>query len=468
MSSKKLLAGNFLYLMGAELARAVLQFFFVKHISTSLGTEQYGIYIAVFNIINLSMIIVNSGLEVYGIREVSKFPEKTTKIVGDILTLRIFLYILTLIGLFAYINLAIESEIRELYYISTIKLLGEAILLSWLFQAKEFVKPVAIRQVVLHLLIFILFKIYISGPGDLRSGVWIFSISSPISSFFLLAYYLKKYSIKIDLNLKDLKKIILQSLPLGINLFMIIIYTRSDIEVLKFMADDPDYAVGIYGAINALVVISAMPTNIFQQILFPRLSRAVDTNERISNYNFFYNISLFTGISFTIIFFTFSKELILLQYDAEYLDGELLLKILSLKIFLIYIAVSSSSPLLAWGKQKTVMYITIGSAILNIIGNLIFVPKYGIYGAAYTTIFSEIFVSVFLGIALSRFIKHYNYVLILKYLIFGFFFGAISFFSYEYSNTLLIPIFVTLIMIFLLFVTCSTFKLKELKELYKK
>lgn len=469
MASGKKLAGNFIYLLLAELTRAVFQFLFIKHISTTLGTEQYGIYLSIFNVINLTYILVNSGLEVYGMREAARFPNKIPRLVGDILILRtiLFLFTFALISFYAF-SAFDEPMIQDLYLIASLKLLGEALLLNWIFQAKEQIKPVAIRQIFLYFLIYLLFVTLIDKPQDLKIAVWIYAASNPIISIFIILVYIKNYKIKLRIDFKTLKNHFFNALPMGVMLIMIIIYTRSDIEVIKFMTDDPNKSVAIYGSATNLVIITTTLTNIFQQVLFPRLSKSDEKDEKIRNYNFFFNISLFVGIIMTIVFIVWSKELILLQYDETYLEANLLLKILSIKIFLIYLAVSSSSPLLAWGQQKKVMYITILSAILNIIGNLIFVPIFDFYGAAYTTIFAEVLVSTLLAISIFKQINYFNYKLLIRYLVVGGTIGYATFLAYENIESRIIAIFVTVVAAIAIYFACSTFKIKDLINLLRK
>ena len=51
------------------------------------------------------------------------------------------------------------------------------------------------------------------------------------------------------------------------------------------------------------------------------------------------------------------------------------------------------SPLFQFKKTKLLLFLTAASALVNIVLNFIFIPKYGIYGAAYATVISFFFQS---------------------------------------------------------------------------
>ena len=72
---------------------------------------------------------------------------------------------------------------------------------------------------------------------------------------------------------------------------------------------------------------------------------------------------------------------------------------MGLKLFLAHIAVSFSTPMLAKNQERVIMY-SVGSAfIVNVVLNYIFIPIYGFYGAAYTTVFCEVIIVMFFVIS---------------------------------------------------------------------
>ena len=72
-------------------------------------------------------------------------------------------------------------------------------------------------------------------------------------------------------------------------------------------------------------------------------------------------------------------------------------------IFLVYFVSSLYTYILiAHGKQKRMMYINAGIAILNIIGNIIFIPSYSFIGSAWVTLATQILLLILTDIAVQR------------------------------------------------------------------
>ena len=91
----------------------------------------------------------------------------------------------------------------------------------------------------------------------------------------------------------------------------------------------------------------------------------------------------------------FAREGIMLFFSTDYYNSIQIIPVISLAYL-----ISQNSALLnvmMYQKKKTmfVMYITLGSAVLNILLNYILIPRIGIMGAAYATLISFFAVFVF-------------------------------------------------------------------------
>ena len=85
----------------------------------------------------------------------------------------------------------------------------------------------------------------------------------------------------------------------------------------------------------------------------------------------------------------FAPSIISILYGSEYQGAVLPLRILSLNIIAVFISMTFAQPLLLIGKEKKYLSIVAWSAGLNLILNLFFIPRYGMLGAASTTVFAE-------------------------------------------------------------------------------
>ena len=87
-----------------------------------------------------------------------------------------------------------------------------------------------------------------------------------------------------------------------------------------------------------------------------------------------------------------APDVMALVYPPEYAGGARSLAILSLAVVLVFSAYPHVLTLLAAGRQRLMMVISTAGALLNVSLNLVMIPRFGIEGAAWTTVITELFV----------------------------------------------------------------------------
>ena len=171
--------------------------------------------------------------------------------------------------------------------------------------------------------------------------------------------------------------------------------------------------VGIYSLgyqIAGLVLIFSVA---FKKAYDPYFYKIANTEEKkkakekLYKTNFVFIVILLL-VSF--VFSLFAREGIMLFFSTDYYNSIQIIPVISLAYL-----ISQNSALLnvmMYQKKKTkiVMYITLGSAVLNILLNYILIPRIGIMGAAYATLIS--FFAVFISsyfMAMKTFFIPYNW-----------------------------------------------------------
>ena len=87
-----------------------------------------------------------------------------------------------------------------------------------------------------------------------------------------------------------------------------------------------------------------------------------------------------------------ADRIILYVFGENYLGGVFAFKILIWNCIIYFFSATLSNLLYALKKQKEVMFVFFVGAILNTVLNIIFIPTYGINGAAFTTLLAELIV----------------------------------------------------------------------------
>jgi len=179
---------------------------------------------------------------------------------------------------------------------------------------------------------------------------------------------------------------------------MISIYYNLNSLMLGIFKTNTDVA--IYSVAYAFILMAIMPTGMLYSVFSPKLSKNIYSKKVFKEYVF---LTAILGIIVFVFLLLSYKYLILLAYGKKYFSSIEVLFYLSFNIIPCYLAGAFANPINLWGDYKKYLLIVSIGAIGNFIGNLIFIPLYGIRGAIFTTILSEVLVFFF---AFMYWIKH--------------------------------------------------------------
>ncbi len=389
---------NLVSLTGAEVISKINALIMAAYLGRILKPEGFGILGFATAFVSYFLLMVNFGLDTYGTREIAKDKNQSSKLVNNILSIRI-LFAVVWYTLFLIIVLLIDKPltVKIVLLITAVNLLVNAISINWFFMGIEKMWLIAVRQIATNLLSLLGIIIFVKKENDLTIAAGIIVFSNLINSAWLLKIFNSRYN-KLTLRLdKDyLKTIIKESLPLVFSSFMIAIYYNLDMVMLGYMKPERD--VGIYSAAYKIFLAGIIPISLVLNSFFPSLSKiglnkSFEFRKIIKQYAFF---MFGTGIVICMFIFFDADLIVNLIFGKQYTNAEAPLLILALNILVISVNVFLGNPLIAWGKQKHYSFAVAFGALANIILNILLIPKYTYVGAAFATLLSE--AAVFLGV----------------------------------------------------------------------
>jgi len=185
----------------------------------------------------------------------------------------------------------------------------------------------------------------------------------------------------------------------GTDILTYILAEKSDILLLGFLNPDKEQ-IGIYN-IGAMIVlkISALVIGGLSGLLLPTFSEAFSKrkNEGIAQvWDAFFKMILVSIIPIFFFLFFYAKHLIIILFTKNYLQSVIVLQIITGFALLNWIWGSGLSmiSLMTLNKEKTVLWIRLGSGLLNLLLNFILIPSYGACGAVIATGFAQVSCSV--------------------------------------------------------------------------
>lgn len=177
--------------------------------------------------------------------------------------------------------------------------------------------------------------------------------------------------------------------PFGLAAFFYIIYSQSNIILLKYILGDE--AAGIYNvAFNVMAAVSLFPGVIYQKYLLPKIHRWAnhDTEKFYSVYRYGIKSMLLFGIIAMVGIWITSFWAIPLLFGKKYVDAVGLLNILALSAPVIFLYSNSGAMLVTKENMlRKVKYMAF-VAMVNIFLNIIFISIYSIQGAAFAALAS--------------------------------------------------------------------------------
>ncbi|MCT6516280.1 oligosaccharide flippase family protein [Proteus vulgaris] len=249
---------------------------------------------------------------------------------------------------------------------------------------------------------------------SLLSRLILVKISSPLL-FFSLPYILNSsipYLIKSKLFnkkhkntlSKKTKKIynryaIKAGIPLAISSISIIMYTRLNQIILAEYGSL--YDVGIYNAALTLAqgwifIPIAISTSLFAKVI------KMKSDYKFNGYSFIFLTNIIISLPIIFLYLFFYKEIILFTFGQEFIQSEIVILILTVTTLFSAIGGTASRVIIAENGYAFIMYKTVLLTIINIILGFMLISKYGLIGAAYTSLITEILGSTILNIPYKK------------------------------------------------------------------
>ncbi|MDF1497642.1 MAG: flippase [Patescibacteria group bacterium] len=249
---------------------------------------------------------------------------------------------------------------------------------------------VAIAEVVGRavLLVGLILAVY------MKSGLFtivVFVSVGSVVNFVINWWIARKYaSFAWNWDPKFWKELLSRSWPIGISIFFNLVYFKSDAFILSLVK--PASEVGIYSAGYRVLEILVTFPFMLAGIMLPLMAHAwaKKNKDRFAELlRQSYSAMLLFAVPLVVGVLVLGTQAIIFISGEEFaLSGDIL-KILSLATFMIYFGTISSHVVVAIDKQKAMLPSYFVVAVVTVILYIIFIPPYGMWAAAWLTVFSE-------------------------------------------------------------------------------
>jgi len=382
-----------------------------------LGVGGYGNYMYVLTLVVLFGGFADWGTATIGVREAAKDELKQNLILSNVFLIRVVLSLIAallmiLAAFFLPLKTNHEVLIRQGIAFGSLILILFAIKASFgiIFQTKLQMHKLAVSDITASFLIFLISWLFTHshlGLIYLLVAVILANVAAVILAAILA---IKTIKFKFQIDWDFVKAFFKECLPMGALLLLFTIYNKVDTVILGIIKGNE--AVGIYAVGYRIYDVLVLGAAYFMNSLLPVLSQYSDIQKWREKIKVIYQKSfdillMMAGIVliFTLILAPLVIRLITQQRFGEFFDAVLVVRLLSLAIFISYFNHLTGFTIVALGRQRWYFLVAFGALILNIVANLIVIPKFSYYGAAVVTIFTEGFVLIMTSFSVFRLIR---------------------------------------------------------------
>jgi O-antigen/teichoic acid export membrane protein len=247
---------------------------------------------------------------------------------------------------------------------------------------------------------------------DLKNLAVIFSYLLGALSVFIVSWLVCKVKIselfikpRLEKKIKKelIKKLFSYSCPIMFFGFAVFVFSWIDSFMIGYFQTISD--VGIYNAAITLSLLLGVIPSLFLQFFIPVITREYskgnfslikDLSKQVNKWIFLLNLPLL------IILLFFPGAVLNVLFGSDYLGAKNVLRLLSIGVFTYYLSSISENILLVIEKSKITLLNLIIASTLNVCLNFLFIPKYGINGAAFATMISYFAWSLLLIISAKK------------------------------------------------------------------
>lgn len=210
-----------------------------------------------------------------------------------------------------------------------------------------------------------------------------------ISLLFVNQWQEFKFPLK---NISDVEhpNLLKEGFPLMIAAIAGLAYAAQDQWMIAYFMTSED--VGIYAAAIKLVLILIVIPTIITNILYHKIIALKESPEFKVYIQSIYSSLFYIGATVYLVLFILADWIINLAFPIEYAESSDVLIVYSLVLMMAFFQSLNNKLLILYNHQNLIMYRVLASLILNLLLNLYLIPKYGLIGAAFATVLSELFI----------------------------------------------------------------------------
>jgi len=383
-----------------------------RTVQNSVGEAAYGSYFSLFGFSVLFTLLLDMGLSGFNNRAVSADPTRVKLWFGNVLLLRLLLTV-AYFAVTLTVALALGYSGRQLSLLLVLMVNQVmASMILWLrsnisgmqYLFLDSLLSVADRLVMIIICSLLLWGGVTDGPFRIEWFVWAQSAAYFTVMCLALVTVVRMGGVSgVRPDARVLRKIIVTGLPYAVVVFAMTVCWRIDSVLIERLLPDGALQAGVYAQAFRLFDAFAMIPVMFGGLLLPIMSRELATGGNIKPLASMAGRMLMVPVGVVAVTLaSCSGEMLDLLYATPAggaVTAFTLLMMTLIPVGLIYIY---TTMLTAAGRMKRLGIITLSGMVINIVMNLILIPRCQAPGAAWAALCTQSLVALASFVAVER------------------------------------------------------------------
>ncbi|MBI5369866.1 flippase [Candidatus Uhrbacteria bacterium] len=390
---KGIVARNFAVQVSGKLLAVLVGLISVGVLTRHLGTNGFGEYTTAITFLQLFGVVVDFGLTLTMVVMISEEGADNERIIGNIFGLRLLSGAL----IFSFAPLAVlllpwSAQVKDAVLIGSVAyvLMGGATLLVGVFQRFQAMWRSALAEMVNRIVLVIAIVIFAQlnlgvvwmvGASMIANAVWLYAMVRLARPFVRIRFLMDRHL---------WQQVWSRSWPIAVSIFFNLLYLKGDVLFLSLYRSQTE--VGLYGVTYRIIdMLTALPV-MFMGILLPLVVNtwsAGNHEEFRTHVRRTFDLFMIAAIPIVIGTQVVAGRLMRLIAGPGYEASGDILRLLIFAVLGVFLGALFGHLVVAINKQKPMVWGYVSVAVLTVAGYFLFIPPYGMWGAAWMTLFSE-------------------------------------------------------------------------------
>ena len=398
MNTKQKIAYNTMAQLVGKAATTLTTLLLTVLITRRFGPSGYGDFTVMMAYSALFYIVADFGLNAIALRDFSVDKSKIAFYFKNLIGLRLVMSLaLFAIGAVALAFFPYSSFVKIGVLIGLLTIFTQALYSSTnaVFQTKLrydlSVLAAILGSVVILILSFASLRSF--SVGGLLPIVGSYVVGGVVMVGLSLVFVRRLIgAIGIAKDLKLWRYLFLAALPLGITTIFSVVLQKTDFLLLSVLSGSE--AVGLYGASYKIFEFALVFPTFFVNSIYPIMVRRFgEGQEKLKEMIKSSGLFLFAvSVLGSVVGYALAPWMIRVVAGPEFVESVQALRLLLLGLPVFYLSALFLWLLITLGKQKQIPFIYAAGAIVNVVLNVILIPRYSFYGSAIITWISELLI----------------------------------------------------------------------------